>query len=199
MILVVSIRRKHVLLPVISFLLLLLLGTVVVWWRSIDRQDLWYCASAGRFCYVFSEQSAITSGLLCESTIQAAPLSHESWPPVSTSQPGYSAYRGYSTLGTYRNSARASGGFALPGLRLTIAPAGIYDATGSDYSLKLSYWLLCTLLILIGVLFWLLAKDRHPRGFCPECGYDLRASHDRCPECGTRISSKLRPMEPPAP
>lgn len=49
-------------------------------------------------------------------------------------------------------------------------------------------WLLCTLPLGIRLLLiWRRDHSIHA-GLCLRCGYDLRASHGRCPECGTPIS-----------
>jgi hypothetical protein len=56
------------------------------------------------------------------------------------------------------------------------------------------YWLPTTLFALAPTA-WLIGRTRRRRrqraGLCPNCGYDLRATPDRCPECGRSASNAI--------
>jgi hypothetical protein len=65
----------------------------------------------------------------------------------------------------------------------------------TETAIRAPHWFIA--LVLIGPSLLALRKSRRLRhrlaaGLCPACGYDLRASEDRCPECGLAIMPAKR-------
>ena len=46
-----------------------------------------------------------------------------------------------------------------------------------------------------GVVLLRHGRRPHPPGCCRRCGYDLRSSPDRCPECGTAVADVIGPAK----
>jgi hypothetical protein len=71
---------------------------------------------------------------------------------------------------------------------------------GWDFELRVPFWLITSSMAapaaLIGGLYslrWVNRNRRRAAKHCPACNYDLRASTDRCPECGHPIPAKPQP------
>jgi hypothetical protein len=111
------------------------------------------------------------------------------WDSSSTDGVGYhaaDASRGWTVLGfdTFNSVSRDARGQPMAGERVVIVP----------------YWFLCIASV-AGPVQSIRARRRvaarRTKGQCLRCGYDLRVSPDRCPECGTpRPVVNLSPIPP---
>jgi hypothetical protein len=86
--------------------------------------------------------------------------------------------------------------FRTPDWQLRLYAASEFGALRLTYVVEgdlvtevpLSWWVPVLSLGAIALtLQWIAARlaTSFRRGLCPRCGYDLRASPERCPECGT--------------
>ena len=119
----------------------------------------------------------------------------------------FGGYLAFSSIEIVTPASQVAGGYPIGGdsdgwnvlgvhwrrQRLTLMDPGDRKVVAVlNRSTTFAVWL-GTPLVLCGVLpgWWLVRKWRRSRawrvGTCRVCGYDLRASEVRCPECGTEI------------
>jgi hypothetical protein len=63
-----------------------------------------------------------------------------------------------------------------------------------QWHLTIPWWfitLLNTTVSILALTYGVRRKKQRGPGACPACGYDLRATPDRCPECGTAVGAEL--------
>jgi hypothetical protein len=73
-------------------------------------------------------------------------------------------------------------------------PSGVIIYLGGKVQTQIvvRFWVLVALTAPLPII-WFIRRRRESRwrrlGLCSKCGYDLRATPDRCPECGTETST----------
>ena len=150
--------------------------TALTWKSERVEQAAWILSARGAFCFRFHWKSGKPS----------VPLGPRSWSisPVERPKPYAELYDHPSVWNRL--------GFAFA----TFSPGGsfFYSSAGRAAHgciLQVPCWFLAALTALLPsrrlATRWRAAR-RRKAGLCPHCGYDLRASKDRCPECGTEIS-----------
>ena len=159
-------RRLTHLLGAITFLPLLLV--IALWFRSHSTAD--------RFNTRYTD-CAIARGevMIASYTVPSGPgsFSHHTYPP----SPGHFNWHEDSRAKRYLNVA----GFAFASLP-SYTPPSIRTAV-----LIFPIWSLALVASLPPALYLRRVRRAHKRrgeNQCAHCGYDLRATPDRCPECG---------------
>jgi hypothetical protein len=77
---------------------------------------------------------------------------------------------------------------AAPSFRLVHCQIRTFNIRGSGWDILFPMWLACAIFATLPISWairMIFRSRRNRSGHCQSCGYDLRATPDRCPECGT--------------
>jgi hypothetical protein len=167
--------------------LVLCVLTIAIWVRSYWRGDSIYRQNGGRYHAFVSEQGTLTSQSQRSSLDDtAAPKPSRPWKRLSYDAGGASPSSIRTTFG--------NGTYQLLGIQFRHETLWQHEGkVGVTWTAVVPYWLVALATGLWPVV-WVRRSGQVRRQqqlqerVCPTCGYDLRASTDRCPECGCGIA-----------
>jgi hypothetical protein len=146
---------------------------------------------------------ALRSGVSVE--VRDLPRAANRRPPASIYDPNPYTAREVLDRVTFDMGRRPSGsalGFESGSWRMAVRPRWGGGTVQGRY-VVVPWWFALTLMAAFPtwrIAAWLRRRrtERHAaaQGLCPSCGYDLRATPGRCPECG-RVSAAPPPSPPP--
>jgi hypothetical protein len=181
-------RLRRILLNALTILsLLLFVATALLWARSHFYRD----GARVRVTRTPQNQPAIHHLVEAQSTGGQVELSIQTWTDET-----WKRVRDNNPLADRRFFAWS---FAEPNhAYLSLSPNSFWNRIGFRYyrgydhrSVYVPYWFLAAVtgLQLAPLTFKRArrrrSRSRERRGLCPSCGYDLRATPERCPECGS--------------
>jgi hypothetical protein len=171
---------KHRLFTLLSTLsLLLFLTTAALWLRSYWSQEKLTWVTQNGYRSIWTAHGSLELGFF---------QSQNSYKPTETYAPRYSRDRADPPINgliflefdppvTFNDWQHA--GFALH---------QVHNGSRLHVIAFAPFWSLALLTLLLPLAWAITRLRNHHReqsGLCPTCGYDLRATPTRCPECGT--------------
>jgi hypothetical protein len=177
-------RRLFTFLALVS--LLLFFALIVLWIRSIGHVDSLHWSSPG-----LNAEFEDVHGVVGIEIAQDSGL----YPPVSGSKRyGWFWWRINLSPGRDRASLSTPSfnrwGFAFHLGKTIGRPQGNWSIGGRRlWIIYFPYWLVVTMTGIppaAMIIRFIRRRRRRGEGCCPSCGYDLRATPERCPECGNR-------------
>jgi hypothetical protein len=176
-----AVKRRLVTLAAAASLVLCV-ATMALWVRSYFIADEWYDSRPDRYDSAWSLRGII---FIQHTTLQSEPVaplgvhysSDRLTPPPPSGRarsPDPGTVRDLRFLGFQWFVSRGGTGPSLYGGAVT---------TAARWRVAFPLWFIAILFSLLP-LRWIM-RTRPPKiGSCPNCRYDLRATPDRCPECG---------------
>ena len=165
--------------------LLLAVSLLTMWIRSYWASEVVHWGLTMQPMVVRLYEIGSANGVVCAGRIQVTAGTPRFVSPPTGWSEGW--FRLPKTAASSMGVERSWAGFGLYS-RHTLRQAGLID----DYKgVQLPYWFLTPLAGWLPTVWGVKAKRRWQRerrrglGLCLHCGYDLRATADRCPECGS--------------